>query len=219
MKRRTPLGYLVVYHYTILTVSFLTLLFDSMLPPRTSERLVRGLGLEDLFILTPPGGSALPYHDPRVTALVWEVKYRANKRALSLAGEFLAEQLLAIAGEELGKLLLVPVPMHHNRRKKSGHNQTELLCTALLPHAQEYADYAPQALVRTLDTRPQQGLERGLRLKNVYRSMEASPALVAGRVCVALDDVTTTGATLEEARRALRAGGARRVHFLTLAQS
>src|SRR3990167_1830091 len=176
MKRRTPLGYLVVYHYTILTVSFLTLLFDSMLPPRTSERLVRGLGLEDLFILTPPGGSALPYHDPRVTALVWEVKYRANKRALSLAGEFLAEQLLAIAGEELGKLLLVPVPMHHNRRKKRGHNQTELLSEATLSALRslgeveqpDVADYAPQALVLTLDTRPQQGLERGLRLKSVY---------------------------------------------------
>ncbi len=162
----------------------------------------------------------LPYHDPRVTALVWELKYRANKKALSLASEFLSESIASIAGEEeLGKVLLLPIPMHATRLHRRGHNQTELLCGATLPYIKEYAEYAPRALARMVDTLPQQGLERALRLKNVKNSMVASTAVVADRVCIVVDDVMTTGATLEEARRALRSAGARRVHLVALAQS
>ena len=200
-------------------MSFLAFLFDSILPPRASERLVRGLTLEALYALASPENGVLPYHDPRATALVWELKYRANKKALALAGEFLGEQVLGIAGEELGKPLLIPVPMHQKRREKRGHNPTELLCEALLRHTDGAVDYVPHALARTVDTRPQQGLERAERLHNVHNSMEGSTHAVAGRICIVVDDVTTTGATLEEARRALRRAGARRVHFLTLAQS
>ncbi len=202
-----------------MATSFWASLTDLLLPPRTSERLVRGLEAEDLFALVSPGRGTLPYHDPAVTALVWELKYYALPRARALAGEFLADQLLAIAGEELGKPLLIPVPIHKNRRKRRGYNQTELLCESLFLQAGDFVEYVPQALIRIVDTPPQQGLERHKRLTNVSGSMGATPALVESRVCVVVDDVTTTGATLDEAKRALLAAGACRVHFLPLAQS
>jgi competence protein ComFC len=161
----------------------------------------------------------LPYHDPRVQALVWELKYRASRRARALAGEFLAETLLALAAEELGRPLLVPVPMHPVRRRARGHNQTELLCKAALKSLGGALEYAPQALKRIKDTPTQQGLERSKRLQNVKNSMQGERAAVRGRVCVVVDDVTTTGATLEECKRALKQAGARRVHLVALARS
>ncbi len=163
----------------------------------------------------------MPYHDPRVTALVWELKYHGTRRSAALAGEYMAEILLAAASEELGVPLLIPVPMHAARRRERGHNQTELLCVAALRHLGDTFEYAPKALVRTLYTKTQQGLPRAERLNNIKNSMAAGPGAgrIAGRVCIVVDDVTTTGATLEEAQRALRQAGARAVHCIALARS
>lgn len=219
--------------------NFFLKLLNLILPPRASERMVGPLTLSDLLALQTADG--LPYTHEEVRALVWELKYHANPRAAALAGELLSEELLAIAAEELGVPLLIPVPMHPARRRERGHNQTELLCEAALGALGKHAGknslvdvpaegrpedffagvfaYAPKALTRTKLTPEQQKLDRATRLKNVASSMEADPAVVCGRVCVAVDDVTTTGATLAEAARALKAAGARRVHTLALAQS
>ena len=188
-------------------------LLDIFIPPRRSERLLKNVALEELFALQTEKG--LPYHDPRVTALVWELKYYANARAAALAGELLAPQVVELAAEEVGTPLLVPVPMHPARLKERGHNQTELLCKAVLAHVP--LKYAPNALARVVDTSKQQGLERHRRLQNVKNSMQAEG--VEGRVCIVLDDVTTTGATLAEAERALKKAGAGVVHTLALAYS
>lgn len=192
-------------------------LLDLVLPPRRTERLVRELTLEQLQVLS--GEDALPYHEPAVTALVWELKYYATERSRTLAGEYLGERLLAAAGEELGAALLIPVPMHAARRRERGHNQTEVLCRAALPYLDGAVDYAPAALMRTVYTKHQQGLPRQERLLNVRGSMRADPTVVEGRSCIVVDDVTTTGATLEEAKRALRSAGARAVHTIALAKS
>jgi ComF family protein len=201
-------------------VSLLANFLDVLLPPRRTDTVVRATSLAELQSLNNPTTGMLPYHDPRVTALVWELKYHANPRAITLASEIVYEQLLAIAAEELGVPLLVPVPMHRVRKRARGHNQTEVLCKGVLNHTGGAFEYAPQALERTVETRPQQGLERHKRLNNVHNSMEApSPDRIKNRVCVVVDDVTTTGATLEEARRALRKAGAARVHLVALAQS
>ena len=67
-------------------------------------------------------------------------------------------------------------------------------------------------------TLPQQGLERHNRLKNLKNSMTVSdPAKVKGRVCIVVDDVTTTGASFAEAKRALREAGAAEVCCIALA--
>lgn len=163
---------------------------------------------------------SLPYHDERVRALVWELKYYAHPRAVALSASFLSEELLALAQDELGKVLLVPVPMHKSRRRERGHNQTEVLCEAVLRQVPGSFEYDPRVLVRIRNTPQQQGLQKHVRLGNVADSMEVMhPVRVAGRVCIVVDDVLTTGATFAEARRALLSAGARKVHCVALAKS
>ena len=211
MEARTP--FTLVY-------SFFGYFLDLLALPRRTEAQVRNLSSEDLINLATLDGP-LPYGDPRVRALVWELKYHGSSKAVTLAGEFLSDQLLALAAEEIGTPLLLPVPMHLERRKLRGFNQTELLCeSALGSFAKSPFEYDAHVLIRTLHTSPQQGLARHKRLKNVTRAMEvADPARVRDRVCIVVDDVSTTGATFAEAKRALRLAGARVVHCIALAQS
>ena len=191
--------------------------------------MVRALSVDDLFSLATLEGP-LPYHDKRVTALVWELKYRGSARAAALAGEFLSDLALAEAAECLGKPLLIPMPMHAARRHERGFNQTELLCEAVMKHLaprydsgqklQKVFDYAPQVLERVRNTAPQQGLARQKRLTNVKGSMHvANPARVRGRVCIVVDDVSTTGASFAEAQRVLLRAGAEAVSCVALAVS
>lgn len=198
-----------------MSLHLLQKLVSFILPPRISERVVEELTLDELIALQTREG--LPYADTSVKSVVWELKYYANPRAAALAGQFLAEELLAIASEELGRPLLIPVPMHPDRLSERGHNHTALLCEYALTHVKPAYEYAPQSLKRTRNTPEQQKLDRAKRLTNVVGSMSAKG--VEGRVCVVVDDVTTTGATLSEAKRALLEAGATKVHTLALAQS
>jgi ComF family protein len=176
------------------------------------------LTLDTLVALKHEDG--LPYHDPRVTSLVWEVKYKANPRALALAGALLAEEVRTIASEELGTLALIPVPMHPERRKARGYNQTELLCEAMLKNLADQVEYLPRVLSRIRNSVPQQTLARSTRLHNVKGSMQvAERTEIAGKTCIVVDDVATTGATLLEAERALKRAGAKKVYTLALARS
>ena len=168
---------------------------------------------------------ALPYRHPAVRALVWELKYRANPQALALAGALIGDELMITLEEELGGVLLIPVPMHEKRKRERGYNQCELLCEAALAACREGGVahallYAPRVLSRIHPGVPQQLLPRRLRLTNVKGSMEVrEPKSVRGRICVVVDDVATTGATFKEARRALKEAGAKRVHTVALARS
>ena len=245
----------VILKYTIMremVYSFFSFLLDLVVVPRHSELAVRTLTPNTLRALAARHNtqhnehiSILPYHEERVTALVWEVKYYKNRRAAALAGEILQETLLAIASESLGRPLLIPIPMHRSRRRERGHNQTEVLCEAALDIGDRYfrrkvwptkgrrpedfseripvgniLEYYPTVLTRIKNTSPQQGLAKYSRLSNVKNSMYVThPELVVGRTCIVVDDVATTGATFAEARRALCAAGASAVECVALAGS
>ncbi|MDB5224511.1 MAG: phosphoribosyltransferase [Candidatus Adlerbacteria bacterium] len=198
---------------------FFTLLLRLVAPARASEDVIRALTLDELYTLVDHSG-ILPYHDPRVTALVWEIKYYNNPHAAALAGHLLAENIMAAASESLGKTILIPIPMHSVRRRERGHNQTEVLCKAALEHAGQYVEYAPHALVRARNTPRQQKLPRHERLHNMANTMTVPQyALVRGRSCIVIDDVTTTGATFTEAKRALTVAGAKDVVCIALTHS
>jgi ComF family protein len=111
---------------------------------------------------------------------------------------------------------VVPVPLHPWRHFRRGFNQAALLAAAL-------ERPVVRALWRTRWTRPQSGLGREMRERNVRRAFRMSPLLsrsrthrfIAGRVVVLVDDVRTTGATLDACARVLLEAGAGEVRALT----
>jgi ComF family protein len=128
---------------------------------------------------------------------------------------------LARAGAELlpDCDVIAPVPLHCWRLWARRYNQSALLALALARLAGRPC--VPDLLLRTRATPPQGRLGRHARMRNVRRAFAVPPrraALLAGRRVLLVDDVYTTGATVEEAARTLLAGGARAVDVLTLAR-
>ena len=115
---------------------------------------------------------------------------------------------------------VVPVPLHPWRRMRRGFNQADDLARRLgVPTL--------HALWRVRATAPQTGLNAAARRRNLQHAFRVSPFLsrerrhrmVEGRVIVLVDDVRTTGATLEACAAALKGAGAREVRALTVARA
>lgn len=112
--------------------------------------------------------------------------------------------------------LVVPVPLHWRRRWQRGLNQAEVLARAV--GARHGLPVAPRLLVRVRATPPQQG-DGAARARNVRGAFRVrTPARVAGRRLLLVDDVFTTGATANACARSLREAGAAAVGVLTLAR-
>jgi len=138
----------------------------------------------------------------------------SGKRALARPlGDLAAEHCVATLSEQIEAV--VPVPLARERERERGFNQAELLARRVARRLGVPA--RPRWLVRVRATRPQSDLAAAERRANVRGAFRAGPG-VAGRHVLVVDDVLTTGATLGECARALRAGGARRVGVLTVAR-
>ena len=131
-------------------------------------------------------------------------------------------QLLREAGSDLLEeaSCVVPVPLHPWRRLYRGFNQAaDLAATLPIP--------VVHALWRRRMTAPQTGLAAGARRRNVRGAFRLSPLLrrsviqtmIAERIVVLVDDVRTTGATLDACAHVLRDAGAKEVRALTVARA
>ncbi len=115
--------------------------------------------------------------------------------------------------------LLAPVPLHRWRLLKRRYNQAALLAQGVGRVSGVRA--VPDLLQRIRSTRPQGGLTRAGRARNVRGAFCIRPrhqALVQGKRVVLIDDVLTTGATVDECARILRVAGAIQVDVVTLAR-
>jgi ComF family protein len=113
--------------------------------------------------------------------------------------------------------LIVPVPLHAARQRERGYNQSALLAMPLSRVSN--LPVAEPALERVKVTTPQVTLNAVERKANVRAAFEARSDLVRGRRVLLVDDVCTTGATLESSSIALRQAGAASVWALTLARA
>lgn len=158
---------------------------------------------------------AVASFDGLMRDLVHDLKFRDRHDLRRLLGRWLTE-----AGRDIlkGGGVIVPVPLGRLRLVQRGFNQSAIL-------AQDVAratglPYAPLVLVRARKTRPQVGLTRLERHKNVSGAFDVPDAkrpVIAGRNVVLIDDVITTGATVSACASALKRAGAARVDVLALA--
>jgi ComF family protein len=155
---------------------------------------------------------AIGEYESTLRDVIHALKYEGRR---SIAPH-LARLMAAHAGDVLaGADLLVPVPLHRRRLRHRGFNQAEDLANGVgLPVA--------RVMKRVRFTQPQVDLPADKRRDNVTGAFIVSPARVAthvhGRVIVLIDDVATTGATLDACARALRQAGAAEVRALTAAR-
>jgi ComF family protein len=114
--------------------------------------------------------------------------------------------------------LIVPVPLHGQRKRERGYNQSALLAARLARDM--VLPWSEAALTRTRDTPPQVGLTDARRFENLRSAFRSHHAgLVRGKRILLVDDVMTTGATVASASAALLEAGARSVSVLTVARS
>jgi ComF family protein len=145
--------------------------------------------------------SAVAYEGP-IELAVQRFKYQGWRRLAGPLALLLAERLVV---EGLAAPWAVAVPLHPLRLRQRGFNQAELLAREL--RARLALGKPPGDLVRVRATPPQVGHDRRWRLENVSGAFAWRGAALSGQSLLLVDDVATTGATLEACAAALRASG------------
>jgi ComF family protein len=160
--------------------------------------------------------SPFAFEYPAVRSLVHNLKYNRVRPAGVALARLLADTMEFYGVRPPPDAVLIPVPLAPARRRTRGFNQSELIAESLGRRTGLGID---ASLLRKIkNTRPQMELPRAERLRNVagaFAVPDAAP--VRGRTCVLVDDVKTTGATIEAAARALRGAGAKKIWALTVA--
>lgn len=158
--------------------------------------------------------AALRYGFP-VPQMIAQLKYAARLPWADWAALELSEAVLASKAQKRVDVL-VAVPLARKRLAERGFNQAELLAEALARRCG--IAHRRGALQRVRETAPQVGQDREARMKNL-RDVFQAPADLAGLRVAVVDDVMTTGATLESIARALRKSGVARVEAWVVARA
>ncbi|MCK9420435.1 MAG: ComF family protein [Nitrospirae bacterium] len=154
------------------------------------------------------------YFEGSLREAVHQFKYRPCRTLGSPLGEWMAANVRLVMDIDL----VMPVPLHVSRLKERGFNQA-----LLLAHRMSEAHHIPFScdnLCRTRPTRPQVELSGVERIRNVAGAFALrQPEVVADRNVVLIDDVFTTGATMNECASVLKQAGAAHVTAFTLARA
>jgi ComF family protein len=130
-------------------------------------------------------------------------------------GEFFCDSLAELVLKEgWTPDLVMPVPLSPGRMAERGYNQAACIAKPLA--ARLGVRYHPFGIERTRDTPSQVGLSGEARRRNVDGAFKALPEVVRGKVILVVDDVMTTGSTMEACAKAFQEAGAKGVYCLTL---
>ncbi|SPP63312.1 ComF family protein [Nitrospira lenta] len=154
-----------------------------------------------------------PYLPPLQDAICL-FKYRGKVSLAKPLGQLLINALPAALDADL----VIPVPLHPTRLREREFNQSLLLADQVATHLHLPLSFTN--LVRSVPSEPQSTLSRKERMKNLRRAfIIRRPELVAQKRILLIDDVFTTGTTVNECAKVLRKAGADAIFVLTLART
>jgi ComF family protein len=194
---------------------------DGHVPPRDHPRPRQRAALVCSRCRTDPphldGLWAYAVHSGPLREAVRHFKYRDVRVLAAPLGKLMAQGWAVLPPADVIPETIVPVPLHASRERERGYNQAALLARELSSRVR--LPVVEDVLIRTRETVPQVGLDATERRTNVLHAFQCSSNGLAGRRVLLVDDVCTSGATLEAASDALREGGVSSVWAYTLARA
>jgi len=144
-----------------------------------------------------------------VRDLLLELKFNQDKQIAHSLGK-----VWAICAPKIEDCILVPLPLHRKKQRERGFNQAEILARYL---GERFNIPVENVVERVIDTPPQSGLHPRQRMENIEGAFAiAKNADVQGNKYIVIDDIYTTGASLNECARVLMVAGAVSVSSMTL---
>jgi ComF family protein len=160
------------------------------------------------------------YDDLVLQNLIHHFKYKSFKNLAPILAEILIKYLsnLSLSMVKSQKSVVVPVPLHPRRERQRGFNQAKLIAGIV---AKKFNWDLFEGLKRIKNNKPQVGLrDSEARVKNMAGCFEIqNPERVKNKDILLVDDVFTSGATMNEAVKILKANGAKRIIALVIAKA
>ncbi len=171
-------------------------------------------------VVTPPpysGARSFGFYSGALASIVHGLKFRGKRNLAVPLSSLLVETFCENWGQ--GSFdLVIPIPLHAKRRRKRGYNQSELIARNLARRIG--IPFKNRLLIRTRDSVSQIGLSDRQRRDNVKNAFSCmNPEHIREARVLLVDDVMTTGATVESASKTLIEGGVLSVSVLTLART
>lgn len=218
-------------HLSKLLGTFIEKIADILIPKDKSIKILEILGPDGLFDNIPRSDN-FDFSTDKIKAIfnyktalcrqaIWEIKYRANKKLIRdfslLLYEYILEELTDLRTfNNFQNIILLPIPSSKERLKEKGFNQCILICHELIKIDKERNGnnfiLKENYLIKKVDTIHQSHVSnRKTRLKNVVNTFSISNSINNKKFSdysfIIIDDVITTGATMNEAFRALKEAG------------
>lgn len=158
-------------------------------------------------------GRALVNYEEYARNSIAKIKYKNKREYLDFYGDALSLRYEKII-RRMGADGLVPVPVHPSRKRERGFNQAELLARRIEVNLN--IPVFPELLVRNKKTMPQKELNPTERLKNLEEAFLPGKLVPGLKNVILIDDIYTTGSTVEACTRVLKKSGIDKVYFLTI---
>lgn len=158
-------------------------------------------------------GKAVFCYQGQMQQMLYRFKY-SNRRDYA---DFFAAQASRLYGDWIKRCcpdMVVPIPLAAKRRRKRGYNQAEVFAKQL---AQECGlPYSNKILVRVRNTIPQKQLSAAQRKNNMKNAFKIEQNIVKLDRVLLVDDIYTTGSTIDAAALALKQAGVKKVYYLCI---
>jgi len=217
-------------HYTMIKKLFLDLLFpkfcflcgressylcedcQSIIEVLQSHQNSSGKYLQDLYWATP-------YEGNLIKKLIYNFKYEPFIKELSQSFSLLIINHFQLIEKhpDFSDFLLIPVPLHKKKLRWRGFNQAEEITKELSGLLE--IPWIRDCLVKIKETPPQIELSEKAREKNILRAfLVKDKGLIQGRKILLVDDIYTTGSTMEECARVLKEAGVKEIIGVVIAR-